>query len=84
MSDEKKPTRTWDVYNNDVTNNNAPPLVNASDDMIKQIMSRGAGNMVGLLFNKMLDDKLNHVKDTSGGAEVVNEDDTEEEDNEDV
>lgn len=72
MSDEKKPTRTWDVYNKDVTNNNTQPekFVKESGDMIKQVMSHGAGNMVGLMFNKMLNGKLSQIEDVPNNDEA--------------
>ncbi len=70
MSDEKKPARRWNVYDKDVTNNNAPKLVNVSDDMIKQIMSHGAVNMLALMFNKMLNGKLSQIEDVSDNDEA--------------
>ncbi len=70
MSDEKKPARRWNVYDKDVTNNNAPKLVNVSDDIIKQIMSHGAVNMLALMFNKMLNGKLSQIEDVSDNDEA--------------
>lgn len=72
MSDEKKPARRWNVYDKDVTNNNAQPekFVKEWDDMIKQVMSHGAVNMLALMFNKMLNGKLSQIEDVSDNDEA--------------